>query len=297
MRHNVDVMAEPRITSSRAEAGGRAFEAVCDRIRERIAAGELKAGDKLPAERDMAGLFGVGRNAVREALRSLEMAGVVRLAKGRNGGAFIRPANASRVTHAFGDLLDYGSIHWPELTEARSLVLDGVVRLACERAVDSDFEALERNLDETDEATEDGRLDDRDRLTAAFYTLLAVSARNGVLVLLVTSMSDLVRRFVAIASLGGRQPIATLVASRRRILRALRERNADAAVAEMNAHLLLIHKVLEHKVGSSPVSTTSARAVPGRTTPGGAASGRGGRAVSGQAAHAATKIGRRAVRH
>ena len=49
----------------------RAFEEICDRIRAQIAAGTLRPGDKLPAERELALQLGVGRNALREALRSL----------------------------------------------------------------------------------------------------------------------------------------------------------------------------------------------------------------------------------
>lgn len=67
----------------------RAFEEICARIREQLALGVLKPGDKLPAERDLAQQLGVSRNVLREALRSLEMAGVLRLQKGVKGGAFV----------------------------------------------------------------------------------------------------------------------------------------------------------------------------------------------------------------
>lgn len=223
----------------------RAFEDICERVRRQIAAGELKAGDKLPAEREMAERFGVGRNAVREALRSLEMAGIVRLQKGRSGGAFIRPVNPSRVTHAMRDLIDYGSIGWADLTEARTLVLDTVVRLACERADDADFDALERNVDETDELTRAGHYAARTEVSYDFYQLLAAATRNNALVMLVTSMSDLVRRLVRTRELYGKRPMENLVASRRRLLRSLRDRDGDAAVAELRAFLIRVHKLME----------------------------------------------------
>jgi len=50
----------------------RGFEAVCDRIREQLMSGELKPGDQLPGERELAERFGIGRAAARDALRSLE---------------------------------------------------------------------------------------------------------------------------------------------------------------------------------------------------------------------------------
>ncbi len=95
----------------------RNFEEICTDVRDRISRGELKAGDKLPTERDMAENYGVGRNAVREALRSLEISGLVRLQKGRSGGAFIRPANHSGVTANLYDLVNFGKISWMEVSE------------------------------------------------------------------------------------------------------------------------------------------------------------------------------------
>ena len=56
----------------------RTFEEICERIREQLALGVLKPGDKLPRERDLAEQLGVSRNVLREALRSLEMAGLLR---------------------------------------------------------------------------------------------------------------------------------------------------------------------------------------------------------------------------
>ena len=111
--------------------------APCDsaaRIRDQLSAGALKPGDKLPPERELAQQMGVGRNALREALRSLEIAGIVRLQKGVKGGAFIREGNANGMSQVVQDQFHLGSISADELTEARVHIQDLVVRLACERA-------------------------------------------------------------------------------------------------------------------------------------------------------------------
>lgn len=238
----------------------RAFEDVAERIRRRVVRGELKAGDKLPAERDMAGQFGVGRNAVREALRSLEMAGVVRLEKGRAGGAFIRPVNASRVTRAIGDLVDHGSIDWAELTEARALLLDTVVRLACVRATPADLDALERNVEDTEALTLAGRFDERFEVVHAFYGLLADSTGNRALGMMVTATSDLVRRFVGAAARAGDRVVIDLLPGRRRLMRALREGDAEAASAELQAYMRQVHETVEvHPVAAALPSDAGAR--------------------------------------
>ena len=58
----------------------RAFEEICERIREQLALGVLKPGDKLPPERELAQQLGVSRNVLREALRVTGAAGTVHLA-------------------------------------------------------------------------------------------------------------------------------------------------------------------------------------------------------------------------
>ena len=72
----------------------RAFEEIADQIRKEISDRRLRAGDRLPPERELAEQFGVSRNTLREALRSLENAGLLRLQKGATGGAS-PPARAS----------------------------------------------------------------------------------------------------------------------------------------------------------------------------------------------------------
>ena len=69
----------------------RAFEEICERIREQLALGVLKPGDKLPPERELAQQLGVSRNVLREALRSLEGEGLVITRPGRS--VVIAPLN------------------------------------------------------------------------------------------------------------------------------------------------------------------------------------------------------------
>jgi len=65
----------------------KVYEQVIQQIKDMIADGTLKKGDKLPSERDMAAMFGVSRTAIREALRSLEMLGLTESRQGE--GTFI----------------------------------------------------------------------------------------------------------------------------------------------------------------------------------------------------------------
>lgn len=220
----------------------RVFEEICERIRDQLATGALKPGDKLPAERELAKQFGVGRNALREALRSLENAGVVGLEKGAKGGAFIREGNPATITLAMTDLINLGSISMDELTEARILILEFVVHRACLRATESDFDVLKENIDRTEALSGSDMSDERMDATAEFYKLLAKSTGNRLVSIIVDSMTDILRSFVRTGT-GGKK-LEGLIESRRRLLRHLRARDAESAAREMTQQLTALHHLV-----------------------------------------------------
>jgi GntR family transcriptional regulator, transcriptional repressor for pyruvate dehydrogenase complex len=228
----------------------RAFEEICQRIREQLALGVLKPGDKLPPERDLAQQLGVSRNVLREALRSLEMAGVLRLQKGVKGGAFIQAGDIGRMNDVMRDMLSLGTISLRELSEARIQVLDLVVRLACANARQPDFQALGANIERTELATREGRLLDRVECTREFYKLLALATGNKVIAMIMDSVTEIHLRFVyaKVASSGAATP--RLVERRRQFLSALCARNVSAATRLMRSHLESVQRMLETDPGS-----------------------------------------------
>jgi len=212
----------------------RTFEDICLQIRNEVAAGRLKPGDRLPAERDLAEQLGVSRTAVREALRSLEVAGVISLLRGVNGGSFIRQGDPGIITQAVSDMILLGRISTESLTEARILLMNDALTLAAERATKADLEAMEQDIDVLDELTRSGDLARRSAHITNFYGLIARATHNEVLVMLVETTSEIFQRLL---SQIGPRPRADLVAERRSIVNHLRARNAAAACEEMTNHL------------------------------------------------------------
>ena len=186
--------AQPVFKQAKAR---RTFEDICLQIRQEVAEGRLKPGDRLPAERDLAEQFGVSRTALREALRSLEVAGVIALQRGVNGGSFIRQGDPGIITQAVQDMVSLGRISTDSLTEARILLMNDALRLACERATNVDFDAIERDIDLLDELTRQGDLSRRASHITDFYRLVARATHNEVLVMLVDSTSEIFQRLLA----------------------------------------------------------------------------------------------------
>ena len=181
--------SQPRFAPIRTK---RVFEEICEQVRREMAAGSLCPGDKLPAERELAAKLGVSRAAVREALRSFEIAGVVGLQKGARGGAFILKGDPDLVTQSIRDMFHLGRISLDNLTEARTLVMQLAMQLACERIRPTTVAALEKNVDRLTTLPPSGRASERVAISAEFYRLISQATDNTVLQVIIEALTDIV---------------------------------------------------------------------------------------------------------
>jgi DNA-binding FadR family transcriptional regulator len=217
----------------------RVFERITEEIRVRLANGDLKPGSKLPAERELALDLGVSRPAVREALRTLEMSGVLRLEIGPKGGAFVRDGDADMVTRSLGDLVLLGQVSMSSVAEARGIIMDTIVRLAVARATEDEFDQLDRTIDNIEASANIGR---RAPEAMVFFRQLAEAARNEVLVIITEAINKIVMQ--AIDQLGW-QVRPELVATRRQMVAGMRRRDAVRAAAAMAEYLDIVHSQLK----------------------------------------------------
>jgi GntR family transcriptional regulator, transcriptional repressor for pyruvate dehydrogenase complex len=196
-----------------------------------IASGKLKPGDRLPSERDLSGRLHVSRNTLREALRALEHAGIIEMRKGATGGAFVRSGSSGVIVTGLSDLYHLGAITPQQLTEARVWLSEIVVRIACERATDEDFAALEANIEASAKAPD---FEQRARHNREFHVILARATRNPIMVITMESIMAVFAHFIAQI---GPSDNTFILPSRRRFMKHLRARDAAAAAAEMKKAL------------------------------------------------------------
>jgi GntR family transcriptional regulator, transcriptional repressor for pyruvate dehydrogenase complex len=238
-------VAAPRF---RAVRSPRAFEAIAAQIRAELAAGRLGVGSRLPSERELAEQFGVSRNTLREALRSLEHAGLVELQKGATGGAFIAQRSGDAIATGLQDLFSIGAVQPAQLTEARIWLEAVVVREACRRVTPQDIAELRRNVDETMAAQTAGDFPLRAEKNIEFHRILARMTGNPIILVLVNGVLDVLRQFIQSI---GPYPNRHVVPSRKRFIAHLEVGNADAAVAEMQASLEKLQRVYLSRLGKS----------------------------------------------
>jgi DNA-binding FadR family transcriptional regulator len=212
-------------------------EAIVHRIKKQITEGRLLAGHKLPAEREMARQFKTSRVSVREAYRSLEEVGVLRIRRGADGGAFIAQLDHEPVLRSLALVLRLGKTSHRELTEARMLIEPPVARLAALRARKEDIARLERVLEE--EQQETSRRTGPFRPTGSqFHRSMADCTRNLPLIVLMNALADLTANAASALDASTRARHRLKNCHYHRLLfEAIRRRDADAAYAVMAEHV------------------------------------------------------------
>jgi GntR family transcriptional repressor for pyruvate dehydrogenase complex len=212
---------------------GKLFEQIVAQIQGRIERGELRAGDRLQPERDLAVAFGASRTAVREALKTLAQMGLVEIAPGR--GVIVTDNTSRAMRSSIRLMLRVGQIESPAyLVELREIIEPEIAALAAERAGAEHIAALREavvRMDETLRHAEAFIAADN-----AFHRTLALAARNPLILSLVDSIVDLLaeQRKRIFFTPGG--PERGQV-NHRALLEAIERRDVEAARAAMRAHL------------------------------------------------------------
>lgn len=212
----------------------RAFEEIAAQIRTELAEGRLRVGNRLPSERALSERFGVSRNTLREALRSLEHAGLVRLQKGATGGAFITEVTGDTITTSLLDMFHVGAIPPEKLTESRIWLESIIVREACLRAKPADLQLLRNNIQQAEEAKLKGDFHQRVETHLEFHRILARMTNNPIMVIVMDGVLAVLRHFVF--SIGNYDNVFVLP-SRHRFMKCMEARDVEGAVSEMEASL------------------------------------------------------------
>jgi GntR family transcriptional repressor for pyruvate dehydrogenase complex len=209
----------------------KVFEEVAKQIQQRII-DQLKPGDVLPPERELAEMFGVSRSSVREAIRSLEVMGLVE--PRRRVGTLVRELNAVSILNPLTTaLLKTVSIN-TELLDVRRIIEPPLARRAAMNATPAQIADLEDILRRQEERVSRGELGVEE--DAAFHYSIALAANNAVMLKVVDVLMDLLRE-TRQRSLETEGRAIKSYQGHCRILAALKAHDGAAAEDAMRRHL------------------------------------------------------------
>ena len=134
----------------------RIFQDVVEQIQEAILKGNLKAGHKLPPERELREMFKTSRGTLREALRVLEQKGLITIKTGVSGGPIVNAMTHRQVSESLALLIRYQRVSLRDLAEFREGVEGIVAGLAAKRAKKRDIQQLRELLSEAKACLDEG---------------------------------------------------------------------------------------------------------------------------------------------
>ena len=171
---------------------GKAYERVITYIKSEILKGNLKQGEKLPPERELAEKLGVGRNSVREALRTLSLMGFISSTQG--AGNFVSCDIEKNLAESTQMMMLLGATDYRQVSELRQGLESQAVLLASERispAQLSELEDIVWQLRDEDDLERSTMLDKR------LHYLIGEAAGNPLIMVILRAMSETIDDFIS----------------------------------------------------------------------------------------------------
>ncbi|MCL6634253.1 MAG: FadR family transcriptional regulator [Peptococcaceae bacterium] len=217
------------------------YEEIIEQVKNLIAEGVLNPGDKLISEREMAERLKVGRSAVREAFRALEAMGIIEIRQGE--GTFVKEVTKDTLAQVLALVLMTERDTARELLELRKILEVEAAGLASLRHTGEELKKMEEALKQMEKDIESGDLGQQADWT--FHYAVAEASHNSLLVMLMDSISDTMRRVLRKA----RQELYRTPGTPQRLLEehhaifeAIRQGRDQAARRAMFEHLDRVEK-------------------------------------------------------
>lgn len=222
----------------------RAHELVIRQIEERIVDGDLRPGDRLPGERQLSELLGVGRSSVREALRVLEALGIVvaRTGQGEGSGSVIAAGDSGALASLLRMQLALSRYTVDDVVEMRVMTETWAARQAARRAADADDQTFLKDLAALVEAMGQAGIDTVTflELDSAFHVGIAEAAQNRLVSQWMHALRESIRHEMIVAFEGVTDWRATtdrLRTEHAAVLQAIRDGEGNRAADLVGRHI------------------------------------------------------------
>ena len=216
------------------------YESVIKQIMNLIKNDELKPGDKLPPERELAEILSISRGSLREAFRVLESRGLIKSKPG--GGRFIREIRKNGHNNTENIILSLKKSSILELLEAREMFEVKIVELAAQRATAEDIELIEKALNKMNK--EEGlRNDEKTQSDTEFHLAVSSASHNFVFTNIMQLHLDLLQETRGKTwQIPGRKE--EQYQEHQAIFQAIKEHNSKKAGDSILQHLINVKKAI-----------------------------------------------------
>ena len=216
----------------------KVYEEVARQL-ERMILKKLHPGDKLPSERELSETLGVSRSSIRDAIRSLELVGLVEPRQG--SGTVVREISADTLMNPLASVLRHKMELVGELLDFRKMLEPPLAARAATHASEEELSEMEEILRRQESKLRSGELAVEE--DSEFHYAIAMASGNSVVLKVLDILMDLLRDTRERSlQLEGR-PQKSL-AGHRKILAAIKKRDAEAAKAAMRRHIEDVEEIV-----------------------------------------------------
>jgi len=234
-------MSAPVKSDFEAVRRNKVYEEVAKQI-ERLILQKLQPGDKLPSERELAEMLHVSRSSIRDAIRSLEMMGLVEPRQG--AGTIVREISAESLVNPFAHALKRRQELVSELLDFRKMLEPPLAARAATHASPDEISEMEEILQRQEGKLSQGEVAIAE--DAEFHYSIALASGNSIVLKVIDILMDLLRDTRERSlQLKGR-PERSL-AGHRRILAAIKRHDAGAAKDAMRRHIEDVEEIVLEK--------------------------------------------------
>jgi GntR family transcriptional repressor for pyruvate dehydrogenase complex len=223
-----------------------------ERIKEMIVSGELRPGDRLPKEADLAGRLGLSRNSLREAVKALSLIRVLDVRQG--DGTYVTSLRPEVLLDTVGFVLDFhGDDSVLHLLQVRRILEPAATALAAQTMSDSEIESLGKLIAVNGDGPGSDDVDGLNELIAAdleFHRRIAVGSGNPVLASLIESLSGPTLRARVWRGLTQENAVARTVEQHQAIHQALAAREPELARSWATVHIAGVEDWLRQALGA-----------------------------------------------
>ncbi|TQL56013.1 FadR/GntR family transcriptional regulator [Subtercola boreus] len=213
----------------------KASDVLANELRERILTGEFPEGVGLPAERDLVTQTHMSRTTVREALRILEVQGLIRIKAGRTGGAFVQRPGEEAMASTVNLLIRGQQIRLADLLGMREAIEPYCAQLAAANRTDAELELLDAAVAALTD--DEGPLSTFLEANVEWHVLVARASHNKLLSGMMTALSQAIYAATDDEQFVDLEVRHTTARAHATITAAIRDHDGEAAVRRMTRHV------------------------------------------------------------
>ncbi|MDF2821085.1 MAG: regulatory protein GntR [Clostridiales bacterium] len=168
----------------------KSFTKVIDYIKKQIKSGTLLAGEKLPAERELSAILGVSRNSVREAIRTLDIMGMISSQQG--AGNYLIGNFENNLVESMSMMFLLNQINYQQISQLRRGLELQALLLAIDNISDEEIEQLNMVISQLEHETEENNV----ILDKKLHYNIAIASKNILIIDILQALSELVDQFI-----------------------------------------------------------------------------------------------------